>query len=124
MSNTRTTSPARKVTRKTEEKRDSANDSGLTITVGGESYTVHFGDVTPQIARQLRAETGLGFMALLAEISKAPEVDVVAAFIWVAKLVNGERVPLKSIDVAYEDIFDDDFDVADADADEVTGPEA
>lgn len=118
-------STARKVTRKTEEKRDAANDAGLRITIAGESHTVRFGDVTPAIARQLRSEVGLGFMQLITEIAKAPEVDLLAAFVWTSKLVNGERVPLSSIDISYDDVFADDFDMGDAnDDDEVTGPEA
>ncbi len=117
-------SPARKVTRKTEEKRDAQNDAGLKITVAGESYSVHFGDITPTIARRLRAELGCGFMQLVKELASAPEVDIVAGFIWVCKLVAGENVPLSSVEVSYSDIFADDFDMADANEDEVTGPEA
>ena len=86
---------------------------------------VRFGDVTPDIARQLRQNTGMGFMQIIA-IAVSPDVDLLAAFIWVSRLIDGERIPLNKIEVDYNAVFADDFDISDAidGDDEVTGPEA
>lgn len=116
---------ARKVTRKTEEKRDDALDQGVSLTIDGESYVVRVGDVTPQIARELRNESGMSFMRLIGTVSSDPDIDVISAFVWLARRIRGEDVAFGDVEVTYGQILSDGFDVSVPDAAEVAdSPEA
>lgn len=117
-------STARRVTRSTERAQEEQDKRGLCIHIDGADHTVVFSDVTPQVARQVRSVTGMGFMQIVAGIAASPDVDLIAAFLWVEKLLAGEKVTLQSIDVDYDAVFADDFDISDPEDDEVTGPEA
>lgn len=110
MSETRP-STARKVTRKTVEKQDAELQRGLRVSHGGVDYVVHLGDVTPAIARELRAKIGVGFMALMSNLAAEPDIDLVSAFVWVARRVNGENIPFESVSVTYADLFSEGFDI-------------
>lgn len=124
MSNARRPSAARKVTRKTEEKRDAELDRGLRIVIDGEEYVVRLGDVTSRVARELRAATGHGVHWLIGAVSVEPDVDLIAEFVWLARRIRGEEVAFDDIEVSYRQLLDDGFDVDLADAEESAGPEA
>lgn len=132
MSNTRTARPttARKATRKSEQKRKSGLQDGLRIELAsGEVYEARYGDVTPQIARELRRNLGIGFQGLMQALGTDPDVDLLSAFVWVARRCQGEAVAFDSVWITYEDLDADGFDINrtqdDAeDADEDADPEA
>lgn len=118
---------ARKHTRSSEDKRTAQLDTGLRITVEGDVFEVRIGDVTPELARELRALTGMSFMRLLSLCGEDPDVDVLTAFEWLARRVRGEDVELSQIQFTYADLMSDEFDIAEAGAeseDEANNPEA
>lgn len=99
-------------TRKTIEKADANLEAGMVVTFEGDDYEVRVGDMTPALTRELRRATGFSFMQLLAQMAVNPDVDSVAAWVWLAKRVDGETVALSEIDerVTYASIqADDDF---------------
>lgn len=125
MSNTRRPSLAAKSSKKSEADRKAALEQGMRVTFDGQTYEVRMGDVTPQIARELRAQVGFGFIQLIEQMETVPDVDLVAALVWVARRIRGERVSLDEIEIDYSDLFDADPQIVNADdEEEATGPEA
>ncbi len=103
---------ARKVTRKTEVNRESALDQGLRISMDGEDFEVRVGDITPTMARELRAKIGFGPMQLIRECSIDPDVDLLSAFVWLARRIAGELVRFEDVEVTYAQLLSDGFDVS------------
>lgn len=122
MSNTKRPSTARKVTRTSEANRNAALDSGLRITMDGENFDVRLGDVTPAMARDLRNHTGMGPLQLINATAIAPDVDLLSAFVWLARRQRGEFVAFESVEVSYKQMLSDGFDVGFPEAEE--SPEA
>ena len=106
-------STVRKVTRKTEEKRDAANDAGLSITLDGETYTVRFGDVTPEHRTSAAADDSASGSCRSFPRSRCPRSvrPVGGVHLGQSSCVNGERIPLTKIEVDYDAVFADDFDI-------------
>lgn len=125
-----TTSPkrpplARKHTSGTDAKRDEALDTGVRLTIDGEVFEARVGDVTSVIARELRQASGMSFMKLINTVGEDPDIDVVSAFVWVARRIKGEQVAFDDVSVSYSQMLSDGFDVAVAGAEEVDeNPEA
>ncbi len=103
---------ARKVTRKTEESRESALDQGLRITMEGEDFEVRLGDITPSMARELRGKLGFGPMQLVRQCAIDPDVDLLSAFVWLARRIAGEPVRFEDVEVTYAQLLSDGFDVS------------
>lgn len=111
-----TTTPARPAlggqhTRKTEDRRTAALETGISITLGGETFTVRKGDISPAIARRFRREVGCSTNALFDEFGEDPDVDTFAAFVWLARLCAGDEITLDAVPVDYGLLDDDGFDV-------------
>lgn len=112
MSNARP-SLAAKTSKKSEADRKAALDQGLRLTVDGNAYEVRLGDVTPSLARELRNATGMGFMQLIGGITgPAADIDLISAFVWVARRIRGEYVDIDDVEVSYAQMLSDGFDVA------------
>ena len=128
MSNTQRPSLERRYTRTPKANKAEALDTGMTVVMpDGATHTVRIGDVTPQIARELRAAIGTGVLGLMEQLgSKDADLDLVQAFIFVARRIAGEAVTLDDCEVTYADMLSDDFDVVVAGAEEPDGsdPEA
>ncbi len=103
---------ARKVTRKTEESRESALDQGLRISMDGEVFEVRIGDITPTMARELRSKIGFGPMQLVGQLAADPDVDLLSAFVWLARRIAGELVRFEDVEVTYAQLLSDGFDVS------------
>lgn len=114
MSNTQRPSIQRKHTRKTDANRTAALDAGMVVTVDGEKYEVRVGDVTPAIAREVRRNFGMGVQSLLREMARDPDLDVLAGFMWIARLIRGEQVDLEEVEenLDYSALTDEDFSAA------------
>lgn len=112
MSNTQRPSTARKVTRTTEKKREAALDMGLRVTMEGEVFEVRVGDVTSTMARELRARLGFGPMQLIKQTAIDPDIDLLSAFVWLARRIKGEMVSFDAVEVSYAQMLEDGFDVA------------
>jgi hypothetical protein len=98
-------STARKVTRKTEEKRDAALDEGLKLTIDGAEHVVRAGDLTALDSRELRRQVGMSFTGLMQAFASDPDIDLIAAIVWLARRIRGEAL-LSYDDVAGEMGYD------------------
>ena len=112
----------RKHTRKSEEQRTAALDVGVKIALDGEEYVVKVGDVTSQLARRFRREVGHSFRHAMDEMSTDPDIDSVAAVVWLARLIRGEDVELDDVAIGYSDL--DRIDMAQSGPEDEADPEA
>jgi hypothetical protein len=110
MSDTRP-SAARRHTRTTEKKRSDELEQGVRITLDGEAYEVRLGDVTSNLARELRRGTGMSLQQLMREITSDPDLDSIASFVWLSRRIAGEAVGIDDVVVTYTQILDEGFDV-------------
>lgn len=110
MSNTQRPSLAAKHTAKTDRKRQEAEDTGVAITVDGTKYTVREADLTSLDTMALRRETGMSFIGLMQAFGESPDIDLIAALVWLARRSDGERM-LTYADVASDINYQSDFDV-------------
>lgn len=119
-------STARKVTRRTEERREGFLESGLRITIEGEAFELRLGDVTPAVALELRRKVGFGFHALTQVLATDPDIDVLSAFVWVSRRCRGEDVSFEDVQVTYEQMLNDGFSIDQPNdtTGEADGPEA
>ena len=119
MSNAKRPTAQRRHTRATDQARDAELDQGLSITVDGRTHTVRMGDLTALDAQALRRECGYSFMGLMRAFEADPDVDLVAAVVWLARRLEGERL-LAYTEVASEIGYDVDIDLvpAEPEADE------
>lgn len=105
MSNAPRPTTARKVTRSSETKRKSALDEGVRISVGDSVYEVRIGDINALHSRALREQAGMSFTRLMDLMNTDPDLDVIAAVVWLARRMKGEG-SLAYDDVAAEIGFD------------------
>lgn len=103
-------------------------DVGLRVELSDptEVYEVRYGDVTPRLARDLRASTGMGWQQLI-EALRVPDVDLMQAFIFLARRVKGEQVTIDDVDFGWSDMARIDEDGSyelTGPAEAGTGPEA
>lgn len=118
MSNTKRPNAARQHTRTTKAKKNAELDLGLTITLDGTEYTVRQGDMTAMDTMALRRECGFSFRGLIEAFQRDPDIDLIAALVWLSRRQAGERL------LSYEEVATDiDYD-ADLDIIEVVDPES
>lgn len=83
-----------------EDKRKAeATDVGVKVTTAGVVYEIHFGELSGLDVRALRKQTGYTTFNLLQLVFDGQtDVDVFAAFVWLARRAGGER------ELTYEDV--------------------
>lgn len=74
--------------------RPGGNAEQLTITVkvDGEPFTVRPNEVSAKMVGQLRRVTGFSLQTLMAAAGEEPDLDVIAALVWLARRQTGENV--------------------------------
>lgn len=126
MSNAKRPSAARKVTRSTENNRNAALDDGVRIEVGEDVYEVRVGDLNALDDMALRKQVGVPFTDLMEMLTKAPGLDLIAAIVWLARRIKGERdltFEAVAVDIGYD--FLDQAEITETKAEEIAdGPEA
>lgn len=115
---------ARKVTPKSEANREDALDQGVRMVVDGTEYVVRIGEMTAPIAREFRRNFGASFNALRDELAGDPDLDSIAAFMWLAKRIEGETLDFDEVTVTYTQMLEG-FEITTAGPSEVDdSPEA
>lgn len=89
---------APKQTRASAAKKKAAMDSGISITIDERTYVVREGDITALDSRALRQEVGMTFPKIIAAMQDDPDLDLVAALVWLARRLEGER------NLAFDDV--------------------
>lgn len=108
------TSPTRKVTRKTEERRAKELDNGFRIKIAGDEFEVRLRDIPNRLVGDMRAQCGTTPLAVLRTLEAGVmDLDVVGQFVWLARRMRGEDVAYDDVELTYGDMLDDDFDVTD-----------
>lgn len=119
--------PAKKATASSKKRaaigKEEALMQGYRLTIDGEVYEAQLGDVTPAIARELRRNTGHGFLGLMREMSTDADVDLVSAAVWVARRIAGDPVAFEDVEVSYKQMLGDDFAVATSGDDKADAPD-
>lgn len=113
----------RKHTRKTREKKQAELDTGIAVVVNGRRYAVRHGDLSAVDAMDLRRETGYSFVGLLNNMRRDPDIDQIAAIMWLSRRIDGE-VGLSYLEVAQDVDYDVDIEVADPGPEDLSGAEA
>lgn len=63
----------------------------LAVEVNGTTYTFALKDMTALDVRALRQEYGVSWNALVRQYRQDSDLDTVAAIVWMARRMNGER---------------------------------
>ena len=100
----------RKQTRSSEKARKEELDLGIAVTVDDRQYTVRAGDLSSLDAMHLRRETGFSFRGLMMAATRDPDIDIIAAIVWLSRRIDGELL-LSYEDVAGEITYDSEFDI-------------
>lgn len=85
---------------------------GIAITVDGRRYAVRQADLTAVDSMLCRRETGHSFAGLLRAAQDDPDIDVVAAVMWLSRRASGEHA-LRFAEVAAEVGYDVEITVED-----------
>jgi hypothetical protein len=85
-------------------RRAEAEAMTITIKVDGAVYTVRPGEVTANLVGQLRRVTGFSLQGLMAAAGEDPDLDVIAALVWMARRQAGENVNYEKVadSISYE----------------------
>jgi hypothetical protein len=103
--------------------KEEALSQGYKLTIDGETYQAQLGDVTPAIARELRKNTGYGFLGMLRALSTDADVDLVSAAVWVARRIDHDPVAFEEVEVTYAQMLGDNFEVAVAEDEKADAPD-
>lgn len=114
----------RKVTPRSEQGREEALNKGLAVSIDGRRYEVRVGEVSSKLARELRGYVGIGPLQLIASCATNPDIDLLAAFVWLARRCDGEVVAFDDVTVTYGQMLGDGFDMDLPDGDGDDDPEA
>ena len=119
--------PARKTTAAAKKRaavsKEEALSQGYRLTIDGETFQAQLGDVTPANARELRKNTGFGFLGLMKAMTTDADVDLISAAVWVARRVAGEGVPFDAVEVSYAEMLSDGFGVEVAESEKADAPD-
>lgn len=67
-------------------------DTSITVSIDGVEYVCRPSDVTAKMAGQLRKESGMSVRAVMVAAADDPDLDVIAALVWLARRQTGEKV--------------------------------
>lgn len=113
----------KKPTRASRQAADDQLDEGVTIVVDGTRYTVRQGDLSALDSMALRRECGYSFVGLMRALYVDPDIDLIAAIVWLSRRIDGE-VALPYAAVASELGYDSEIDVVEPEEGDGPDPEA
>lgn len=99
-----------------KDEKKKALDQGIKVTWNGVDYAVCLGDLSSLDTQALRREVGLSFLGIIKALNADPDIDLIAAIIWLRRRINGE-VTLSYNEVAGQIDYNTDIDIAEHEAD-------
>lgn len=69
----------------------------IVLTVDGERLVVRTGEVSAEDAAAMRRETGMSLQSVLRAATEDPDVDVIAALVWLARRQAGTPQPFGDV---------------------------
>ena len=97
-------------------KRAELEAAVITITVDETSYTFRPSEVSAVDSAMVRREVGMSLQSIMGAALKDPDIDVIAAIVWLARRQAGEDVSFE--DVASGLTYDSDYEQSDEPAPE------
>lgn len=96
----------------------------IVVVIDGEKYPFRLSEITARDSGALRSATGMSLRAIMSAAKTDPDIDVIAALVWLSRRQHGEKT-LAYDDVAAEIGYDTTFDLEGvADAEDPDSPEA
>lgn len=75
----------------------SAEPTVVAISVDGVTYTLRVDELSALDTRALRSETGHSLRKVLVAAQEDPDIDVIAALVWLARRQKGETVSFELV---------------------------
>jgi len=84
--------------------RPSTDSPGLQIDLDGQTYIVRQADLTPRDVAALRKATGMSWVGLAKALQADPDIDLIAALVWLARRTKGQDADYDSVldELSYE----------------------
>ncbi len=97
-------------------RREEAAKASVTITVDGVAHTFRPVEVSANMIGQLRRATGMSLAECMEAAQKSPDLDVLAAMVWLARRQAGEAITYDEVADALT--YDTELEVDDAEPEE------
>lgn len=78
-------------TSKARQRAAGQSEPDITIRVDGVTYAIRSDDLTARDARDLRKQTGMSFRAVMEAATEDPDIDIMAALVFLARRQDGDR---------------------------------
>jgi hypothetical protein len=78
-------------------RRKEEDQVKIGVRVDGQEFVVRPSEITAKQAGALRRETGFSFQGLMRAANTDPDLDVIAAIVWLARLQRGEVSSYESV---------------------------
>ena len=78
-------------------KKKNTADVVVSLTVDGNTYEIRPSEIDGRLAMQIRRATGASLRSLLEIAGDDPDIDVIAALVWVARRQSGEDVEFDDV---------------------------
>jgi hypothetical protein len=77
-----------------------ANELSVKITIDGDAYTLYPNLLTADGVRAVREQTGSSVRKLITMAEDDPDIDIIAALVWVARCQAGDDVDFATVAAA------------------------
>lgn len=95
----------------------------IVVVVGGVRYPLAFDAISARLAGECRRACGMSPRELVENLRKSPDIDLVAALVWLSRRLNGD--PKVTYDEIADEIgYDTELDFVDPDGEQDDSPEA
>lgn len=78
-------------TSKARQRAAGQSEPNIKVVVDGVTYTIRSDELTARDARDLRKQAGLSFQGVMAAAQEDPDIDVIAALVFLACRQDGDR---------------------------------
>lgn len=103
-------------------KRAELEEASVSIRMDGEDYTMRMSELTARDSAALRNATGMSLRFLFSNLGKDPDLDAVAAVVWMARRQRGDDVSFDDVAAAIK--YDTKFETIAATVEDPDSPEA
>jgi hypothetical protein len=74
-----------------DQQEASTDDGAIAFEIDGQRYELNIRRLTPQDAVACRKAVGLSVAGVLRAMDEDPDIDIIAALVWLARRSRGER---------------------------------
>lgn len=90
-------------------RRADADAVRVGVRVNDVDYVLRPNEITAKQTAALRRETGVSLQALMKQAETDPDIDTIAALVWLARLQTGETVAFDDVaaEIGYDSTIDE-----------------